>query len=111
MINYVRRVKELYTLPQQNGQANVVVQVLFSTTGTDTENPQATATAINSLVFEYTGGDFTPFDQLTEAQVLSWVENEMPPSVKGIIVKNIEAEIRRKLTPVVKPQPQQLPWN
>jgi hypothetical protein len=99
MINYVRRVKELYTLPQQNGQANVVVQVLFSTTGTDTENPQATATAINSLVFEYTGGDFTPFDQLTES------------SMRDIIVRKIEVEIRRKLTPVVKPQPQQLPWE
>jgi hypothetical protein len=111
MINYVRRVKELYTLPQQNGQANVVVQVLFSTTGTDTENPQATARTVNTLVFEYKGGSFTPFEQLTEDQVLSWIEDEMPPSLRNIIVRSIEAEIRRKLTPVVKPQPQQLPWG
>lgn len=111
MINYVRRVKEIYTLPQQNGQANVVVQVLFSTTGTDTENPQATATTINSLIIEYKGDNFTPFDQLTENQVLSWVENEMSPSIKDNIISSIEMGIRHKLKPIVKPQSQQLPWK
>lgn len=111
MINYVRGIKELYTLPEQNGQSNVVVQVLFTTTGTDSENPQATASTVNTVVLEYSEGAFTPFEQLSEAQVLAWVEEKITPRMQETIIKNIEDQIRRKLTPIVKPQAQALPWN
>lgn len=111
MINYVRGIKELYTLPEQNGQSNVVVQVLFTTTGTDSENPQVAASTVNTLVLSYAGGEFTPFEQLSEAQVLAWVEEAITPRMQDVITKNIQDQIRRKLTAIVKPQVQPLPWS
>jgi len=111
MINYTMNVQKLWTLPEQNGQSNVVVRVIFSYTGVSTQNASISHTVEDAVQLEYTGGAFTPFDQLTEAQVLAWVNAALPDEQRITCEAVIKNMINRKLNPIARPQAQQLPWG
>lgn len=69
-ISFKWSVSKLRVIPQLNDKTNVVSVVEWLVQGTDNVNSiTASASGIRSFVL---GDTFTPFDQLTEQQVLDW---------------------------------------
>jgi len=106
-IKYVNNVNQMSCYPGHGGETDVVFSVLWTMSGTDgTYNGSFSA----STELTYKGGpDFTPYDQLTQDQVLGWVMNAVDPEY----LKNMQAQIAKQIAdqanpPVVTPP---LPWN
>ena len=55
-----------------NGQTNVVNAINYVITGNDGTNETIVSSIIN---IDYTGGEFVPFDSLTEATVIAWAQS------------------------------------
>lgn len=98
--------------PERNGLPNVVFHThwrLFSEEIVDDKVYSATCYGSLDLPLPESEGSFTPFDQLTEAQVLQWVKEALGEE----IVANNEANMATQITtqknpPVVSPA---LPWS
>ena len=104
MTTFTTTVSKMFTLPQVEGQTDVVVQVTYFVTGVDGEN-----TAYVSLDQEFTiqqGSEFTPYDQLTEAQVVGWADPQIVSSTQA----HVQAVIDSIINPPVSPTSQTLPW-
>tara|TARA_R110000764_G_C10956132_1_gene377724 strand:+ start:761 stop:1123 length:363 start_codon:yes stop_codon:yes gene_type:complete len=57
------------------GQTNVVVKVVWKVSGADSAN---TCYCQKNTLFTYAaGGSFTPYEDLTQAQVLGWVQDSL----------------------------------
>lgn len=70
-ITYTLKPTELQTVPQLDGQTNVVVCVHWAYVGEDGGRTAAFGGSTNLSIDSGTG--FTPFDKLTEEQVAGWV--------------------------------------
>ena len=90
--------------PLAQGQADVVFNVHWTCSGTqDTYS----ASIINTCQVEFTGGAYTPYDQLTQEQVLGWIWSN------GVDQNAVEAAVEQMVQqqanpPVVTPP---LPWS
>ena len=94
-------------MPQQDGETDVVVVAYYSVTS----EIIGTATYESAQKFTYTGGEFTPYDQLTEAQVIVWIQSALgEDGVAGIYV-NIDAQVNAIQNPPPSPVSEPLPWN
>lgn len=94
----------LKTTPSTSNPAECVVQAGWRCNGSQ---DGFNATAYGSAGFTYTEGEpFTPFNQLTQEQVLGWVW------ANGVDKAEVEANIQRQLDDQINPpiiQPP-LPW-
>ena len=104
MTTFTTTVAEIFTLPQVEGQTDVVVNVIYLVTGVDGEN-------IANISFnqQYTiqqGEAFTPYSQLTEAQLIGWADPQTITNMEA----NVQGQINSMITPPVSPSPQPLPW-
>ena len=94
----------MYTLPQVEGQTDVVVNVQFIVSGIDGQyaaeiggNQQCTLTP---------GQAFTPYAQLTQEQVIGWLDPQMISNCQACV----QGQINSMITPPVSPTNQALPW-
>jgi hypothetical protein len=55
------------------------------------------------------GSDFTPYDQITEAQALQWTKDALGPDTVIAMESEVQAIIDTKKIPVPEPKP--LPWD
>jgi hypothetical protein len=100
-------IQQMDCYPQAEGQTDVVFNVHWRVNATDgTYN----ATSYGSVGVTYAAGSpYTPYDQLTQAQVVGWVQGSMGPeqvaSIEASLVKDIEDQIN---PPIVTPS---LPWG
>jgi uncharacterized protein with ACT and thioredoxin-like domain len=104
MTTFTTTVIAIYTLPQVSGQANVVVEVYYRITGIDSEH-----TANISFSQQYTiqqGGAFTPYDQLTEAQVIGWVNSQTIAHFETCVQDQLNSKANLPVMPLSK----SLPW-
>ena len=119
-ISFKWSVSKLRVIPQQGEKSNVVSVVEWFVQGTDDVNLiTASASGIRSFVL---GDTFTPFDQLTEQQVLDWCfEPEKitwidRDEVEQSIIKHLKNEGETQVTGQIKRQLAQkqfeptLPW-
>jgi hypothetical protein len=107
MTTFVWTINALSTVPQVDGQSDVVVYATYTVTGTE----NGIVVSIRDMQqFTYTGGAFTPFDQLTEDQVVGWVQAAL--TQQGI--DNLYAAIQGRILYIANPPPvpadQPLPW-
>lgn len=93
-------------LLQAAGYADVVYQVFWTVTDTDGVNEagQAGRTDVSPPV-----GDFTPYDQLTEAQVLGWVQADLGADRVAAIEQGLNQQLVYMQAPPVAVLP--LPWQ
>ena len=63
------------------------------------------------LLLERPTGEFTPYENLTEAQVLQWVFDVFTPQGVAQRENGILENLRDQLTPPVAPVPTPLPWT
>ena len=92
-----------------NGHSEVVLSAGWRCSGINDSNPPNSATTFGSCSFPQppTGGSFTPYNQLTQSQVVGWCWANGVSQVdsEAIVTANIQAQ--QSVTEVQNP----LPWN
>jgi hypothetical protein len=104
---YTTTINQMYTLntPEQG----FVVNVLFKVVGTDDATPPHTASIDGNIQFtDQVESDYIPYNQLTEATVLGWI-NEATDNQANYYA-NIDGQIASLVNPPVSPESQALPW-
>jgi hypothetical protein len=84
-----------------------VVNVLWTLTGVD---GQYTASIGGNSQFTVQEGTFTPYDELTQEQVIGWVQNSLGADGIANFEANVQGQINSMITPPVSPQNTPLPW-
>lgn len=105
MTTFTTTVTQMYTLPQEAGQTDVVVNVQYLVTGVD-----GTYTANIGFSQQFTiqqGESFTPYAQLTEAQVVGWADPQTVSNMQACV----QGQINSMINPPVSPTSQPLPWS
>ena len=104
MTTFTTTVTQMFTLPQEAGQTDVVVNVQYLVSGVD-----GTYTADIGFSQQFTiqqGGSFTPYAQLTEAQVVGWADPQTVSNMQACV----QGQIDSMINPPVSPTSQPLPW-
>jgi hypothetical protein len=100
-INWI--IERLLVKPTEGTLTDVVITADWRCNGTD---GTYSGTCYGSASFQPPSGSFTPYDQLTEAQVLSWCfANGVD---KTSIEANVTAQIENQINPPIIAPP--LPW-
>ena len=97
------------TLPQVDGETDVVVLAQWICAGDDNGT---TADIGGSTQFTISPDqpNFTPYADLTEAQVLQWVFDALGENGIGNTEACVQGQITSILNPPVSPSNQPLPW-
>ena len=105
MTTFTTTINSMYTLPQVKGQTDVVVTAMYTVSGVYN---QYTAEIGGSQQFTIPANDpnFTPYNQLTQAQVIGWI----PASAISSCQACVQGQINSMITPPVSPTSQPLPW-
>jgi len=105
MTTFTTTVQTMYTLPQVEGQTDVVVNVNYLVTGVD---GAYTADIGFSQQFTIQQGEaFTPYAQLTEAQVIGWADPQTVSNMQACV----QGQLDSMVNPPVSPTSQALPWS
>lgn len=80
----------------QDGNSNVVYTIHWGYTASDDSDPVNTASSIGTYGVEYDADNFTPYADLTEEQVIGWLEAGLDvDSMKA----SFDAQIEKLATP------------
>lgn len=101
MTTFTTTINSMYTLDTPD--PGFVVNVLWTVTGVDGSN---TASIGGNSQFTMQEGTFTPYDQLTQAQVIGWIPAEQIASAQACV----QGQIDSMITPPVSPEITPLPW-
>ena len=88
-------------------ESNYVVQTYWTKTGTDENGNTGTFSGATPFAPVVDQPDFVPFDQLTEAVVLSWIQPVVTGSYEQHVNEQIAKQIAEKIDPITEPP---LPW-
>jgi hypothetical protein len=102
---YTWTIDQMYTL--DTPEPGFVVNVLWMLTGVD---GQYTASIGGNSQFTVQEGTFTPYDELTQEQVIGWVQNSLGADGIANFEANVQGQINSMITPPVSPQNTPLPW-
>jgi hypothetical protein len=101
---YTTTINSMYTL--NSPEQGFVVNVLFTVSGTDGTN---TASINGNIQFtDQVESDYVPYDQLTESEVIGWI-NASTNNQENYYA-NINGQIESMINPPVSPSAQPLPW-
>jgi len=110
-ISYTWAINQLTAYPIYESQTDVVFKVQWSYRGVDS-NGVGSSRGGNTPVTYTAGSPFTPFNQLTEAQVLGWVQPTITPEQMTEMEAGINGDISWQIAqasandPITPP----LPW-
>jgi hypothetical protein len=105
MTTFTTTITNMFTLPQVDGKTDVVVNVRFNITGVD---GQYTANTEGSQICTLTSGqEFTPYNELTQNQVIGWLDPQMVTNFQECV----QGLINIQITPPVSPAKTALPWS
>ncbi len=105
MTTFTWTIDSMYTI--DTPEPGFVVNVLWTLTGVD---GQYTASIGGNSQFTVQEGTFTPYSQLTQAQVIGWVQDSLGPDGIANFEANVQGQINSMITPPVSPQNTPLPW-
>ena len=96
-ITYTWNITAMDCYPQSEGQTDVVFTVHWTLNGTDgTYN----GSVYGTVGVTYTAGEpFTPYAQLTEAQVQGWTTASLGAEQVAALEANIDQQIQQQITP------------
>ncbi len=103
-------IKSLACYPQADGQTDVVFNVIYNCSGVQTINgTQYAASVGGSIDVAYVAGSpYTPYNQLTQTQVLDWVFASIGDEGKAANEAAVQTQIDAQANPPVVMPP--LPW-
>jgi hypothetical protein len=102
------QIEQMSCLPQEEGQTDVVISVAWRVNGTD-GTYSATVYGSQTLAPYTPKSPFTPYADLTLAQVVGWVQDIMGSEQVAAINANIEQQIENQVNPPIVTPP--LPWS
>ena len=106
-ITYTWSFPTLTAYPSDAGQTDVVYTVHWVLNGTD---GTYTGSSYGTVGVTYTSGEpFTPYADLTEAQVQGWVTNALGAEQVAALETNIAQQIQQQITPTSVNLPP--PWS
>lgn len=105
MTTFTTTVTQMYTLPQVEGQTDVVVNVNYLVSGVDGAN--TADIGFNQQFTIQQGEAFTPYAQLTQAQVVGWADPQTVSNMQACV----QGQIDSMINPPVSPTSQPLPWS
>lgn len=92
---------------QVGQESNYVVQTYWTKTGTDENGNTGTFSGATPFAPNPDQTDFVPFNQLTQAIVLGWIQPLVTGSYEDHVNGVIADQIAAKVNPVTEPA---LPW-
>ncbi len=103
---YTWVIEAMDCVPQEDGETDVVITVHWRQNATGgTYN----ATVYGTVGLAYTAGSpFTPYANLTQQQVIGWVQDALGAERCAEITANLDAQIANQVNPPVVTPP--LPW-
>ena len=106
MITYKTEITSMTTVTEPT--PNYVNSVHFKVTGTTDSTPSIVLIFDNSVNFNIdpTQTDFAPYSQLTEEEVLSWIDS----TLIGSMQVSIQGQIDFIFNPPIVPEETPLPW-
>lgn len=107
MITYSWVITKLECYAQAYGQSDVVFVAFWTLNGTDGYY-NGSVSGTQGLIYNG-GSSFTPYQDLTEQQVIDWVTSTMGASSVEAYQNYVASEIANKTNPVVVTPP--LPWS
>ena len=105
MTTLITTVTQMYTLPQEAGQTDVVVNVNYLVTGVS--DVYTANIGFNQQFTIQQGEAFTPYADLTEAQVIGWADPQTVSNMQACV----QGQIDSMVNPPVSPTSQALPWS
>jgi hypothetical protein len=106
------QIEQLSCYPQEEGQTDVVFSVAWRVTGVD----DTSGTPLYGTIYGSQGlnpytakAPFTPYADLTQAQVIGWVQDAMGAEQVAAINASIEQQIENQVNPPIVNPP--LPWS
>lgn len=100
-------IAQMDAYPEYEGQTDVVFTVHWTLTGVDGDHTGYVYGSVGVTLDE--GSAFTPYDQLTEAQVIGWVQAALGEEQVAAYEANVAQQIANAMNPpVVSPA---LPWS
>lgn len=109
MTTYTWKVIKMAVLPFVEGSADVVVSAQWSITGVD-ESFGYSISDWSQFTLDQ-GKGFTPYNQLTEQQVLDWIKQQMGDDKITVLESKIQNRIDAQRNPITEPTSQPLPWT
>ena len=100
-------------LQSGDGVTNAVVQTYWKCTGWSADLPDFKGTFSGATPFDITTiepDNFTPYEQLTEAQVLGWIKSATA-SYMDHINEQIEKQIAQQIAPETEVNEGDFPWS
>lgn len=118
-ITYDWIIERIEVIPELDGKTQVVSSVHWRLNGSEPDEAGRLDDKERPLVFKATVYDslgvpfepdypFTPYDQLTKEQVVSWVQNILGPDQVAEYEAIIVATIQKQKTPDITAPP--IPW-
>lgn len=104
--NFIWNVSAIYCYPEYEGETDVATVVKWTYTGVDANEVSSVAYGLTQLPAWQPGSPFIPYDQLTEAEVISWFEPLVPATTVSSMQAEIEVAIAQKNS-----QTKPLPWG
>ena len=109
MITYIWSITSLSTVPKVDNKLDVVVLAQWTLTGKDELGIQGSL--ISSSQFTLAQGQgYTPYKDLTEDEVIGWVQTTLGVAGINNAETAIQSQILSTLNPSVIPTQQPLPW-
>ena len=103
---YTWTVVQMDCYPEVDGETDVVFTVHWTLTGVDGDY---TGSVYGSQALTLDpGAPFTPYADLTEAQVIGWVQAAMGAEQVAVYEANVAGQIANQINPPVVTPP--LPW-
>lgn len=93
--------------PELDGDTDVVFTVHWTLNGTDGTYNGSVYGSVGVTLDE--GSAFTPYDQLTQAQVIGWVQDALGEDQVAAYEANVAQQIENQINPPVVTPP--LPWS
>jgi hypothetical protein len=109
-MSYNWTVNSMSCYPQAEGQTDVVFLVYFGVSKTATVNNEpylSVASGYVNLTY-VAGGTYIPYDQLTQEQVIGWVQSALGETGVADYEARVDAQIESAMNPPVATPP--LPW-
>ena len=113
-LTYTWKIKSLKKQDDPSAELNdIIVQTYWECTGTDSANNSGTFNGATPFEPDRVDPDnFTSYEDLTEAQVISWIQAVVYgcPTYKSHIDQQIQKQIDAIVRPMVEVNADALPW-
>jgi hypothetical protein len=103
-IAYTKTINSMQAYKDIDGETNVVFSIMWNLVGE--ENGFSTSCPVTTNVPYTAGQPFTPYDQLTQAQVLAWIDEYTPLAQMQAFQNTVSFSLQQQQQQEMPP----LPW-